>query len=178
MNTLEKFREIQVLLFDVDGVFTDSTVLVTETGEHLRSFHMKDGFAVRTATRSGLRLIAISGGRSQGVRIRLERLGFEQVFLGVEDKLACYEELIEKEGLDEGSILYMGDDLPDYPVMRRVGFPVCPADAVREIVEIAQYVSSKPGGQGCVRDVLEKVLRIQGKWPVPSLASETPTHIP
>lgn len=165
-NPLEKFKEIEVVISDVDGVFTNNQMLVTETGEFLRTFHVKDGLAVKKANQAGIRFFAITGGSSQGVKVRLDGLGFEEVHLGISDKLALYESIIEKHGLDEGKILYLGDDLPDYPVMRRVGMPVCPQDAVPEVLEVAQYVSPKPGGEGCIRDVLEKMLRIQGKWPL------------
>lgn len=175
MNPLEKFHEINCLIFDVDGVFTDGRVLVTESGAHLRQFHTRDGLAIKLAARAGLKCIAISGGQSEGVRIRLGNLGFEQVVLGVDDKMEVYEHLVESLQLDEGAILYMGDDLPDYPVMRRVGLPVCPRNAAPEVLELAQFVSSRDGGDGCVREVVEKLLRIQDKWPThPSAGAAMP----
>jgi len=166
MNQLDVFGQIQALIFDVDGVFTDNTVLVQSDGELTRSFHIRDGLAVKLGVRAGLRFFAITGGQSEGTVKRLESLGFEEVRQGVQDKLAVYEELVESHRLDEGRLLYMGDDLPDYPVMRRVALPVCPRDASREVLRISQYVSAYPGGRGCVRDVVERLLRIQQKWPL------------
>ncbi|HHB78637.1 MAG TPA: 3-deoxy-D-manno-octulosonate 8-phosphate phosphatase [Saprospiraceae bacterium] len=166
MNLLEPFNYVKTLIFDVDGVFTDSRVTVLEDGSMIRVMNVRDGFAVKEALRAGLRLIVITGGSSQGVVKRLKGLGIKEVYWGIQDKMAIYEEIIAKHGLDESFILYMGDDIPDLSVMRRVGFPVCPADAATEIVEIAQYISPLVGGAGCVRDVIEKTMRVQGTWPV------------
>ncbi len=164
MNPLEKFREIETFIFDVDGVLTNNQVLVLEEGKLLRQMSIRDGFALKMAVQQGYRVCVISGGRSEGVRQRLLSLGLQDVYLGHSDKRDAFEEIIETYELDEGKILYMGDDLPDYPLMRRVGLPACPADAVPEVLEIAQYVSPLPGGSGCARDVIEKVLRLQGNW--------------
>jgi 3-deoxy-D-manno-octulosonate 8-phosphate phosphatase (KDO 8-P phosphatase) len=165
MNQLEKFGEVDTLLFDVDGVMTDSSLHVLQNGELLRKMHTRDGYALRAAVTAGLRVAVITGGKSEGVKIRLKNLGVSDVFVGIQDKLETYREYIELHDLDEGRILYMGDDLPDLTVMRRVGFPVCPADAAPEIKKISQYISSEKGGHGCVRDVIERVLKITGRWP-------------
>ena len=165
INQLEKFKEIHTLFLDVDGVLTDNRVLAAEDGTLLRSFHIRDGLAIKLGVRAGLRFFAITGGHSQGVLRRLENLGFTEIRQNVQDKLQVYEELISSYKLEEGGILYMGDDIPDYPVMRRVGMPVCPQDAVREVLDLALYVSPLKGGEGCVRDVIEKLLHIQRKWP-------------
>ena len=166
MNHLEAFRYVHTLLFDVDGVFTNSELLVLESGQLLRSMSVRDGLAIKLAIRAGLRVAIITGGASQGVVSRMRALGIKDVFSGVEDKLATYEAYRNRHQLESHDhILYMGDDLPDYPVMRRVGLPTCPADAVPEIRRIAQYVSPFVGGSGCVRDVIEKVLKLQGRWP-------------
>ncbi len=164
-NQLEKFREIHSVIFDVDGVLTNNQVLSLENGDLLRSFNVKDGLAIKFAVQEGIQLFAITGGRSEGVRIRLEGLGFQEIHSGTSDKLAVYKDLIERHQLDEGGILYIGDDLPDYPVMRRVGLPACPKDACPEVRGVAKYVSPFRGGEGCARDILEKLLRIQEKWP-------------
>lgn len=165
MNNLEAFRDINTFIFDVDGVLTNCEVLVLENGQLLRTMNVRDGFAIKIAIRQGYRVAIITAGRSEGVELRLKGLGVEDVYSGSEDKIAAFNDLKAKYELDPGKILYMGDDLPDYPVMRKVGFPACPADAVREIQEVARYVSPRKGGDGCVRDVIEKVLRLRGNWP-------------
>lgn len=164
MNYLEAFNNIQTFVFDVDGVLTDGTLLVTEAGELLRTMNIKDGYGIKRAIQEGYRVVIITGGKSKGVASRLQALGVRDIFIGQEDKLESYEDLVERYALNEGAILYMGDDLPDYPVMRRVGLPCCPSDAVPEIMEICRYISPLKGGAGCVRDVIEKVLRLHGKW--------------
>ncbi len=166
INLLEPFNYIKTFIFDIDGVFTDSRVTIFEDGSLIRVMNIKDGYAVKQALKAGFRLIVITGGNSQGVVTRLKGLGITDVYWGISDKMAIYEELIRKYNLDESQILYMGDDLPDYQVMRRVGLPVCPVDAATEIIQISQYISPLAGGAGCVRDVIEKTLRIQGQWPL------------
>jgi 3-deoxy-D-manno-octulosonate 8-phosphate phosphatase (KDO 8-P phosphatase) len=128
---------------------------------------IRDGYALKYAVQQDYRVAVISGGKSEGVRDRLFNLGINDLYTGIDRKIDAYEELIELYELDEAGILYMGDDLPDYEVMRRVGLPACPADAAPEIRKIAQYVSPRNGGEGCVRDVIEKVLRIRGDWAIP-----------
>jgi 3-deoxy-D-manno-octulosonate 8-phosphate phosphatase (KDO 8-P phosphatase) len=145
-------------------VLTNSELIVMETGQLLRKMHTRDGYALRRAVQKGLRVIIITGGKSKGVVARLENLGIQEVYAGVQDKLAVYEQLVEKHNLDEEAILYMGDDLPDLECMRRVGLPVCPKDATHEIRNLSLYTSPIEGGQGCARDVIEKVLRLQRKW--------------
>jgi 3-deoxy-D-manno-octulosonate 8-phosphate phosphatase (KDO 8-P phosphatase) len=165
MNPLEAFRHIDAFIFDVDGVLSPNHVLVTEEGQLLRRMNIRDGYALRRAVEAGYKVGVITGGRSEGVRLRLQGLGVEDVYLGAQDKRGPYEDFIDKHGLDEGRVLYMGDDLPDYAVMRRSGLAVCPADAAPEILDISVYVSHQKGGEGCVRDVIEKVLRLAGHWP-------------
>jgi 3-deoxy-D-manno-octulosonate 8-phosphate phosphatase (KDO 8-P phosphatase) len=164
MNQLEKFRDIRTFIFDVDGVLTNNEVLVTEDGQLLRTMNVRDGYAIKHAIESGYRICIITGGRSEGVRKRLEMLGVQDIYVNRQEKLNAYEEYIQAYELDEGEILYMGDDLPDYPVMRRVGLPVCPNDAAHELLEIAQYVSPLAGGMGCARDVIQKVMLLHGTW--------------
>jgi 3-deoxy-D-manno-octulosonate 8-phosphate phosphatase (KDO 8-P phosphatase) len=164
MNQLERFSEVSTFIFDVDGVLTNNLVLVTEAGELLRQMNVKDGYAIKRAIDTGYLVAIITGGRSAGVTLRLQALGVHEVHAGVGHKLEVYEDIVRRLDLDEGAILYMGDDVPDYEVMRRVGFATCPADACPEIIQLSQYVSPLPGGQGCVRDVIEKVMKIQGKW--------------
>lgn len=164
MNQLEKFAEIDTLIFDVDGVFTDSSLLVLESGKLLRKMHTRDGYAVKAAIAAGYRVCIITGGKSEGVRTRFKNLGVTDIYLGSAYKLEAYEEYIQLYDIDEAKVLYMGDDMPDYEVMRRVGFPVCPADACPEIRQLAQYISPVKGGYGAVRDVVERTLKIAGKW--------------
>lgn len=168
MNSLEKFRDIRSFIFDVDGVMTDGQVHVLENGELLRRLNVRDAYAIRRAIAAGYRVIVITAGKSEGVRKRLEELGIKELFMAAYDKLDVLQDLTLIYDLDLGTTLYMGDDLPDYDPMRRVHFPVCPADAVREVIEISQYVSPLNGGQGCVRDVIEKTMRMQEVWSVTS----------
>lgn len=165
MNHLEAFRNITTFLFDVDGVMTNCSVLITEDGKLLRTMTVRDGYAMKIAVREGYRVAIITAGISTGVEKRLKALGIEDVLSGQEDKVAAYRELEKKYDLNPEQTLYMGDDLPDRGVMLKVGFPVCPADAVPEIRELAHYISPYKGGEGCVRDVIEKVLRLNGHWP-------------
>jgi 3-deoxy-D-manno-octulosonate 8-phosphate phosphatase (KDO 8-P phosphatase) len=164
MNNLEIFSAIHTFIFDVDGVLTNSQVLVMQDGQLLRQMNIRDGYALKRAVDTGYRVIIISGGKSEGVRIRLQNLGITDVYLGISDKLETYEQILDMYGRDEAGILYMGDDLPDVDVMRRVGVPTCPANAAQEIKRVAQYISPLNGGEGCARDVIEKVLKLQGKW--------------
>lgn len=164
MNQLEKFKEIHTFIFDVDGVLTNNEVIVTEEGKLLRKMNIRDGYAMKRAIVQGFRVCIITGGKSLGVKKRLEGLGVKDIYLGCYEKLEAYEAYIRTYDINPDGILYMGDDLPDYPVMRKAGLPVCPSDAVHEIFEIAKYVSPFKGGEGCARDVIEKVLRLNGKW--------------
>jgi 3-deoxy-D-manno-octulosonate 8-phosphate phosphatase (KDO 8-P phosphatase) len=161
---LEKLHSVKAFIFDVDGVLTDGTIHVTEIGEQLRSFNIKDGFALQLAVKQGYPVAAISGARSKGVLSRLNGLGIQSVYIGIEDKLQVFEQFIVENDLSPADILYMGDDIPDLPLMKKIGVPTCPADAVEEIKVISDYISPKNGGCGCVRDVIEKVLKIQNRW--------------
>lgn len=164
MNHLEPFQQIDTFIFDVDGVLTNNEVLVLEDGKLLRKMNIRDGFALKRAVQEGYRVCVMTGGKSEGVRERLRNLGVTDIYMGLQDKVEAYNEYIDLYDIDEERVLYMGDDLPDYQVMRRVGFPTCPANAVPEVMEIAKYISPHPGGQGCARDVIEKVLRLHRKW--------------
>ncbi|MBR9920551.1 MAG: HAD-IIIA family hydrolase [Bacteroidetes bacterium] len=164
MNLLEPFNHIKTFIFDIDGVWTNSQMLITEEGHLLRSMSTRDGFAVKQALNEGYKICIITGGKSAGVASRLKALGIRDVFTGVHDKLDVYESYVDGLQLNEDEILFMGDDIPDYKPMRRVGLPTCPADAVPEIKNISRYISPFNGGAGCVRDVIEKVLKLQGLW--------------
>ena len=161
---LEKLKSVKAFIFDVDGVLTDGIVHVTEAGEQLRQFNIKDGYALQLAVKRGFAIAVITGGRSAGVEFRLKGLGISQVFMGVDSKIDVYNRFLSDNDLTNEDILYMGDDIPDLPVMQLAGLPVCPADSAEEIKAISTYISPKAGGKGCVRDIIEKVLKIQGKW--------------
>jgi len=164
MNILVKFRDIDTLIFDVDGVFTNSNLLITESGELLRTMNTRDGYAVKKALEAGLKVAIITGGSSIGVTSRLKGLGVVDIYSGIQHKIDAFDEYILTYDLQKSRTLYMGDDLPDQEVMMQVGMPVCPSDAVSEIKAISQYVSPFKGGYGCVRDVIEKVLKLRGEW--------------
>ncbi len=164
MSYLEKLQDVQTFIFDVDGVLTDSSVYVLENGTLLRKMNVRDGFAMKYAVEQGYQIIIITGGKSEGVVKRLNALGIKEIYTGVAHKLKVLEELVSIYGLDLGRTLYMGDDLPDYECMRAVHLATCPANAATEIKSVSQYISPIDGGQGCARDVIEKVLRSQKKW--------------
>ncbi len=156
--------QINTFIFDVDGVLTDGIVNITTSGELIRNMHTKDGYALKTAINAGYNVCIISGGNNEGVRKRLQGLGITDIYLGAHHKIDVFEEYIDIYNIKPENILYMGDDIPDYPVMKIVGLPCCPKDAVPEIQDISKYISQKKGGKGCVRDVIEQVLKVQGKW--------------
>ncbi len=158
MNTIDTF------IFDVDGVLTDGTVHVSPTGEMLREMHIRDGFAMKAAMESGYNVCIISGGSNEGVRIRLRNLGITDIHLGTPDKVATFKEYTELYTINPKNVLYMGDDIPDFHVMQLVGLPTCPQDAAPEIKAISTYISHINGGKGAVRDVIEQVMKVQGKW--------------
>ncbi|MGM5470124.1 KdsC family phosphatase [Flavobacteriaceae bacterium LMO-SS05] len=160
----EYLNHITTFIFDVDGVLTDGTVTLTTSGELLRTMHIKDGFALKTAVDAGYHVCVISGGTNEGVRVRLKGLGITDIYLGAHNKIEQFEEYLDIYNIKSENVLYMGDDIPDYPVMKMVGLPCCPQDAVQEIKVISKYVSHKNGGKGAVRDVIEQVLKVQGKW--------------
>lgn len=160
----EKMNDITTFIFDVDGVLTDGTVHVAADGEMLRNMNIKDGFAMKAAIESGYNVCIISGGKNEGVRTRLRNLGVTDIYLGSPDKVETFKEYIDIYGIKAEQVLYMGDDIPDYHVMKLVGLPSCPQDSVAEIKSISEYISHKNGGKGAVRDVIEQVMKVQGKW--------------
>ncbi|PCI11955.1 MAG: 3-deoxy-D-manno-octulosonate 8-phosphate phosphatase [Flavobacteriaceae bacterium] len=160
----EIMPQITTFIFDVDGVLTDGTIQVLENGDMIRNMNIKDGYALKTAVDAGYKVCIISGGSSEGVRVRLERLGLTDVYLGAHNKIEQFNEIIKKHHLKAEEVLYMGDDIPDYPVMKLVGLACSPKDAAPEIQGISHYISQKNGGKGCVRDVIEQVLKVRGDW--------------
>lgn len=156
--------QIKALFFDVDGVLSAETVFLHPDGDPMRTVNIKDGYALQLAVKCGLHVAIITGGRTEAVRKRYEGLGIKDVYLGAAIKTKEYHELLEKYQLKPEQVLYMGYDIPDYEVLCEVGLPCCPADAAPEIKEVCKYISHRNGGYGCGRDVIEQVLRAQGKW--------------
>lgn len=163
-NILEKFSLIKTFVFDVDGVLTDGTLLVMPNGLMVRSMNIKDGYALQLAIKKGYRVIIISGGQSPEVMERLNKLGVKEVHMQVTDKLSLLQELVGNKIEDQQHCLYMGDDIPDLACMQWAGMAVCPADAVTEIKSVSYYISEKNGGMGCVREVIEKVMKLRNDW--------------
>jgi 3-deoxy-D-manno-octulosonate 8-phosphate phosphatase (KDO 8-P phosphatase) len=164
MNVLELFKKITTLVFDVDGVLTDGTLLVLPGGVMARKMSIKDGYALQLAVKKGYHVVVISGGNSPEVMERLNKLGVSAVFMRVENKLETLHQYLHEHSITTEEVLFMGDDIPDWKVMQEVGLPCCPADAVAEIKEISKYISHINGGFGCARDVIEKVLKVRGDW--------------
>ena len=164
MSYKEKLVKIKNFVFDVDGVFTDGSIIVDNQGNELRVFSTRDGIAVKLATDKGYNFCVISGGKNEGVRKRLNRLGVKNVFLGVDDKIQVFESFINDNNFNLTETMFMGDDLPDISILKKVGLSCSPNDAAHEVREIVDYVSIKKGGEGCVRDIIEQVLTIQNNW--------------
>ena len=165
MSTINyDLKKIKAFIFDVDGVLTDSSVHVSQNGEMLRIMNIRDGFAMKAAIESGYNVCIISGGSNEGVRIRLKNLGINDIHLASPDKVATFNEYAALYNINPEHVLYMGDDIPDYHVMQLVGLPTCPQDASPEIKAISKYISHKNGGKGAVREVIEQVMKVQGKW--------------
>ena len=162
----EKFLRIKAFAFDVDGVLTDGGILADLNGELYRVFDSKDGMAIRMAVMKGFDMAIITGGRSESIRKRFARCGIkgEDVYLGSRAKMEDFEDFCTRHGITPEQVMYFGDDLPDIPVMQACGCSVCPSDAVDEVKEIADFISTKPGGKGCAREVLQAVMEIQGLW--------------
>lgn len=159
-----KLHQIKHFMFDVDGVLTNGTVTLLPNGEQVRVMHTKDGFALQHAVKKGYHIHIISGGKSEAVRERLALLGVNSIHLGVSRKIEKYEELKLEFEFEDNEVLYMGDDLPDYEVMSKVGLAACPNDSAHEIRAIASYISPYKGGEGCVRDIIEQTLKLHEKW--------------
>jgi 3-deoxy-D-manno-octulosonate 8-phosphate phosphatase (KDO 8-P phosphatase) len=163
-NFKEDLQRIKAFVFDIDGVLSRQTITLSEEGVPMRTINLRDGYALQLAVKNGYHICVISGGNSVAFEIRLKSLGIDHVYLNSSEKVSVFKAFAEKEKLDPVSILYMGDDIPDYEVMHSAGVAVCPADADSEVKQISQYVSDKNGGEGCVRDVIEQVLRLHGNW--------------
>lgn len=164
MNYKEIFKNITTVVLDVDGVLTNGDIILMPGMQPVRKMNAKDGYAMQLAVRNGIRMAIITGGRSPEVKERLQGLGITDIYLGASSKMESYEDLKMCYDLKDDEILYMGDDLPDYDIMKLVALAAAPQDAAPEIKSVADYISPVNGGQGCVRDVLEQLLKIQGKW--------------
>lgn len=160
----EIMPQIDTFIFDVDGVLTDGNITIFPNGELIRQMNTKDGYALKTAVDLGYNVCIISGGTNEAVKSRLKGLGITDIYLGAHQKMEQLDEYLDIHDINPKNVLYMGDDIPDYPVMQMVGLAACPKDAVPEIQNISNYISQKRGGKGCVRDVIEQVLKVQDKW--------------
>ena len=172
MQILSRFKQVKTFAFDMDGVLTDGNILVNDNNNWLRSMNIRDGYALQLAVKEGFRVVVISGSDSAFVRDRLNRLGINEVYMKVSEKENFLKKYLEENNLLSEELLFMGDDIPDYYCMKMAGIAACPADAAFEIKEIASYISPLKGGEGCVRDVIEKVLKLNNKWP---LKNDTPS---
>ncbi len=157
-------KKIKAIVFDVDGVLSAETITMDDAGIPLRTVNIKDGYAIQLAQRMGLHIAIMTGGDTPAIRSRYAGLGVEDIYMGCSMKIKVYREFIKKYGLADEEVIYMGDDIPDYEVMKRVGCPCCPKDAAAEIKQLSLYISHLPGGYGCGRDIIEQVLKVQGKW--------------
>lgn len=164
MNILAEFKHIKAFVLDVDGVLTDGSLFLPDDGEWVRRMHIRDGYALQLAVKKGYYVLVISGSHSTPVKMRLEKLGITDVFMNVLDKKKIMDQFISTNKLETKNVLFMGDDIPDLEAMLASGLPCCPADAAHEIKEVSHYISPVHGGSGCVRDVIEKVLKLNGDW--------------
>ena len=162
--TQTDLTRINTFIFDVDGVLTDGLLYCFADGEQMRAFNIKDGFAIKHAIRQGYRVAIISGKNEPGVRKRLEQLEIEDIYLGTEDKVTTFEDYIYLQGIHPATVAYMGDDMPDFEVMQRCGLRACPADAADDIKEICTFTSTRKGGRGAVRELIEKIMKAQDTW--------------
>ena len=164
INYKEKLNDINAFIFDVDGVLTDGSLIISESGELLRTMNVKDGFAMKFAIDNGYKIGIISGGTNESVRKRLNDLGIEEIHLKSNDKIFPFNNFLKKYNLKKDNVLVMGDDIPDIPIIKLAGIGCCPQDAVPEVKAVSDYISQIMGGKGCVRDVIEQVMKIQNKW--------------
>ena len=163
-NVLDKFKQITTFVFDVDGVLTDGSLVLLPNGVMARNMNTKDGFVLQLAIKQGYKIIIISGGTSPEVEYRLNLLGITSIYMKVENKLHVLNKHLSEHNISPANVLFMGDDVPDINAMKSILLPTCPADAVQDVLAISEYVSPYPGGRGCVRDVIEKVMKLQNKW--------------
>lgn len=163
-NFKQLLNNVKAFIFDVDGVLTDGKLHISEKGELLRQMNVKDGYALKHALDKGYEMCIISGGNNPAVKTRLQGLGITNVYLGIHDKLESLNEFSDVYNIPFENMCYMGDDIPDIPVMKVVGLATCPQNAVPEVKAVSHYVSHKNGGDACVRDIIEQVLKVQNNW--------------
>jgi len=167
MSTINyDLTRIKALAFDVDGVLSCDVIPLHPNGEPMRTVNVKDGYALQLAVKQGLHIAIITGGKTEAVHKRFTTLGIKDIYMGSSVKIHDYHDFRDKHGLKDEEILYMGDDVPDMEVMRACGLPCCPKDAIADVKAISKYISHRDGGLGCGRDVLEQVMKAQGKWMV------------
>ena len=174
-NFKEIIADVEAFIFDVDGVMTDGKIIPIADGDFIRCYYAKDGYALAYAAKHGCNICVISGGFGKNLESRMNRLGIKPSYLGCMDKIAALEDFVAKTGVNLDNAIYMGDDIPDLECMKRVGVPVAPADACSEVLDAAMYISEYNGGAGAVRDIIEQVLRVQGKWALDSHGVIAPT---
>lgn len=164
MTFHSRLNAITTFIFDMDGVLTDGSLYAVENGELVRRFNIKDGYALKTALDAGFRVALVTGGKSEAARKRFFDLGIRDLYMGIANKAEVVSDYLLENGIAAEEVVYMGDDMPDYEAMKMAGIPSCPSNAIREIKAISLYISPLRGGEGCVRDIIEKVLKVQGKW--------------
>jgi 3-deoxy-D-manno-octulosonate 8-phosphate phosphatase (KDO 8-P phosphatase) len=160
----EELKEVRAFVFDVDGVLSKDVLAINRNGVLIRTANVKDGFAIRNAIKMGFPVGIITGGISNRTKLRYKQLGVKHYYQGTKNKVMCLNDFLQKNKIETKNVLFMGDDLVDFNVMKMVGIPTCPKNAVAEIKELSKYISDKNGGEGCVRDVIEQTLKAQGKW--------------
>ena len=164
INYKEKLEQITTFVFDYDGVFTDGIMYLIGDHELARTANVKDGYAIQLAAKEGYNIAIVTGGTQEAVRTRFEGLGVQDVFLGAKKKIEVLDQYLETVGASYDKLCYMGDDIPDYEAIQKAGLATCPHDAVPEIKKVCDYISPYGGGKGCVRDILEQTMKVQGKW--------------
>lgn len=164
MSYLDHFKSIKAFVFDVDGVLTDGKVTLLPDGGQMRTMHSKDGYALHMAIKQGFQVAIITGGNSEQVRSRMQQLGIYNLYMACSHKDEAMEDFLMIHNIDSEHVMYMGDDVPDIAALRMVGLPACPADAGYEVKSISKFISKRRGGDGCVRDIIEQVMKTQGKW--------------
>jgi 3-deoxy-D-manno-octulosonate 8-phosphate phosphatase (KDO 8-P phosphatase) len=163
-NFKEDLERVKAFVFDIDGVLSTQTISLNSFGVPNRTVNLRDGYALQLAVKKGYWIAIISGCRSREYLKRLRLLGINEIYLNSRSKLDDFKLFLKKHNLDKANVLFMGDDIPDYEVMKEAGIPVCPADADSEIKQVSSYISDRRGGEGCARDVIEQVMRLHDKW--------------
>ncbi len=163
-NFKEDLVRVKAFVFDIDGVLSLQTITLNTFGVPSRTVNLRDGYAIQLAVKKGYHVAVISGGQSKEYRKRLQSLGIKDVYMKSRNKIDNFNDFLNKYNLNKSQVIYMGDDIPDFEVMKEVGIPVCPSDADSEIKQISAYISDKKGGEGCVRDIIEQVLRLHNNW--------------